>query len=71
MICLHALLGRVGRRFIVGAVVLALAFPAGGHSLTLITALLLIALPLWIGLRTLDQVGSTPARTDRALPALP
>ncbi len=69
-ICLLALLGRVGRRFIVGAVVLALAFPTEGHSLTLITALLLIGLPLWIGLRTLDQVRSTPVGADRALSTL-
>ena len=51
-----ALLGRVGPRVIVATVLVALSFPAGDETISLIRALMLVALPLWIGLRTLDQV---------------
>ena len=53
---LPALLGRLGRRFVVGAVLVAVAFPAGGQTLNLVTALTLVGLPLWLALRTLDRV---------------
>ena len=51
-----ALLGRVGRRYIVGAALLAVTFPSDGQALGLVSALALVSLPLWIGLRTLDSL---------------
>lgn len=60
-----AVLGQVGRRFIVGAVVLAISFPLEDQSLTLFTAIALISLSLWIGLRTIDHIRGITASTGR------
>ena len=61
-----AVLGRLGRRFVAGAGLVAVAFPAGGQTLNLVTALALVGLPLWLALRTLDRVR---APADAAAPA--
>ena len=53
---LPALLGRVDRRFLVGAVFVAISFPTGDQTISFISALALITIPLWLGLRTLDRV---------------
>ena len=64
-----ALLGRVGRRFVVGAVLLAVTFPSDGQALTLVSALALVSLPLWIGLRTLDGLRLPPGSRARSAAA--
>ena len=56
LLCVPALVGRCGRWVLVATVVLAFAVPPPDHAFSLVTAVVLIVLPLWIISRTAAQL---------------